>query len=73
MAASARPDSEVLSTDGPYLETKEHIGGFWVLKAADLDEARAQGCRRLSSASVSLTEDPTEATERHGCSAKVKI
>ena len=26
-------------TDGPYLEGKEHIGGFWVIKAADLDEA----------------------------------
>lgn len=26
-------------TDGPYLETKEHLGGFWVITAADLDEA----------------------------------
>lgn len=30
---------EVLVTDGPYLETKEHIGGFWVIRATDLDEA----------------------------------
>lgn len=28
-------------TDGPYLESKEHIGGFWVIEAADLDEALA--------------------------------
>lgn len=28
-------------TDGPYLETKEHLGGFWVIDAADLDEALA--------------------------------
>ena len=35
----AQPDGKVLITDGPYLETKEHIGGFWVLEAADLDEA----------------------------------
>ena len=28
-------------TDGPYLETKEHLGGFWVIEAADLDEALA--------------------------------
>jgi hypothetical protein len=28
-------------TDGPYLETKEHIGGFWVIEAADLDVALA--------------------------------
>lgn len=28
-------------TDGPYLETAEHIGGFWIIEAADLDEALA--------------------------------
>ncbi len=31
-------DSPVM-TDGPYLETKEHIGGFWVIEAPDLDAA----------------------------------
>jgi hypothetical protein len=30
----AQPDGKVLITDGPYLETKEHIGGFWVLEVA---------------------------------------
>ena len=39
----AQPDGKVLTTDGPYLETKEHIGGFWVLEVADLDEALAWG------------------------------
>ena len=38
-----QPDGKVLVTDGPYLETKEHIGGFWILEAADLDEALAWG------------------------------
>ena len=38
-----QPDGKVLITDGPYLETKEHVGGFWVLEAADLDEALAWG------------------------------
>ncbi len=33
----------VAITDGPYIETKEHIGGFWVLEAADMDEALARG------------------------------
>jgi len=32
-------DGEVLSTDGPFAETKEQLGGFWVVKAADLDAA----------------------------------
>src|SRR5581483_3306639 len=35
----SQPDGKVLATDGPYTETKEHIGGFWILGAADLDEA----------------------------------
>jgi len=26
-------------TDGPYLETKEHIGGFWIIDVPDLDAA----------------------------------
>src|SRR5580658_8777848 len=39
----AQPDGKVLITDGPYLETKEHIGGFWVLETANLDEALAWG------------------------------
>jgi hypothetical protein len=26
-------------TDGPFVETKEQLGGFWVIKANDLDEA----------------------------------
>jgi hypothetical protein len=47
-AGSARslrtqPTGKVVVTDGPYTETKEHIGGFWVLEAADLDEALAWG------------------------------
>jgi len=39
----AQPNGEVLTTDGPYLETKEHIGGFWILEAANMDEALAWG------------------------------
>ncbi|HEY6384687.1 MAG TPA: YciI family protein [Candidatus Acidoferrum sp.] len=36
-----QPNGEVLVTDGPYLETKEHVGGLWILETADLDEALA--------------------------------
>lgn len=38
-----KPDGDVLVTDGPYLETKEYVGGLWVLDCADLDEALAWG------------------------------
>ena len=37
----AQPNGKVLVTDGPYTETKEHMGGFWILEAADMDEALA--------------------------------
>jgi hypothetical protein len=30
---------DCLITDGPYTETKEHLAGFWIINAADLDEA----------------------------------
>ena len=30
---------EVVTTDGPFAESKEHLGGFWVIKAEDLDAA----------------------------------
>ena len=45
-AANARTlrkqaDGKVLVTDGPYIETKEHIGGLSILEAADLDEVIA--------------------------------
>lgn len=30
---------ELVVTDGPYLEAKEHVGGVWLLKCADMDAA----------------------------------
>ena len=38
-------DTDVLITDGPYIEGKEHIGGFTIIKAPDLDAALAWGSR----------------------------
>jgi hypothetical protein len=36
---------KVVTTDGPFAESKEQIGGFWVIKAADLDAALAIAAR----------------------------
>ena len=36
-------DGSVSIIDGPYLEAKEYIGGFWILECADMDEALAWG------------------------------
>ncbi|MEV4627352.1 YciI family protein [Micromonospora sp. NPDC049523] len=32
-------DGEAVFTDGPYLESKEYVGGFWIVEAPDLDVA----------------------------------
>lgn len=49
-----QPDGEVLITDGPYLETKEHIGGFWILEAADMEEALAWGRKAVVACRASV-------------------
>jgi hypothetical protein len=41
----AGPGGEVEITDGPYLKTSEHVGGFWVLEAANMDEALEWGSK----------------------------
>jgi hypothetical protein len=38
-----RGDGQLLVTDGPFLEAKEHVGGFWVLECDSLDEALEWG------------------------------
>jgi hypothetical protein len=38
-------DGDALLTDGPFTEGKEHLGGFTVIRAADLDEALSWGSR----------------------------
>jgi hypothetical protein len=40
-----QPDGRVSITDGPFTETKEHMGGFWILEAADMEEALAWACK----------------------------
>jgi hypothetical protein len=32
-------DGDILTTDGPFVEAKEHLGGFWVIEVPDLDAA----------------------------------
>jgi hypothetical protein len=34
-------EGEVLTTDGPFAESKEHLGGFYIIEAEDLDAALA--------------------------------
>jgi len=38
LAIRTDADGKAIVTDGPYIETKEHIGGFWVLEASSQEE-----------------------------------
>ena len=49
-----RAGGTVVVTDGPYLEAKEHVGGFWILEAADIDEALAWGRKAVAACRVSV-------------------
>ena len=49
-----QPGEKELITDGPYLETKEHIGGFWILDAANMDEAVAWGRKAVVACRASV-------------------
>jgi len=51
-ATVLRPeDGDVLATDGPFAEGKEHLGGFTIVKAPDLDAALEWG-RKLALATT---------------------
>src|SRR5436309_12685611 len=38
-------NGEVVTTDGPFVESKEHLGGFYIIEAEDLDAALAWGSK----------------------------
>ena len=43
---------KVSATDGPYIESKEHLGGFFVIEARDIEEARREPMARFGSIEV---------------------
>jgi len=51
-------DGEVLITDGPYAEGKEHIGGFLIVKAADLDAALEWGRKAARATTLPIEVRP---------------
>ncbi len=51
-------DGEVLVTDGPYAETKEQVGGFWVIEAPDLDAALEWGRKATRACRVPIEVRP---------------
>jgi hypothetical protein len=58
-------DADVVITDGPFTETKEHLGGFWIISADDLDAALAWATKAsaacMGPVEVRPFQDDTEA------------
>ena len=51
-------DGDVLVTDGPFAEGKEHIGGFTIVKAPDLDAALEWGGKLARATSLPIEVRP---------------
>jgi hypothetical protein len=49
---------DVLATDGPFAEGKEHIGGFWIIDAADLDAALEWGRKAARAVTLPIEVRP---------------
>ena len=61
----ARRDSEMIITDGPFIESKEQIGGITIIEVGDLDEALAWAGRHTTAIGV-----PIEVRPFHGMPAQ---
>jgi hypothetical protein len=51
-------DDELVMTDGPYTEGKEHVGGFCIIEAPDLDAALAWGGRLARATTLPIEVRP---------------
>jgi hypothetical protein len=51
-------DGEVLTTDGPFAESKEHLGGFYIIEAEDLDAALAWASKTTAAVSKPIEVRP---------------
>jgi hypothetical protein len=51
-------EGKTLTTDGPFAETREQLGGFYMIEAKDLDEARAIAAKIPSAAHGSIEVRP---------------
>ena len=49
---------EVLTTDGPFAEAKEHLGGFYIIEANDLDAALAWASKTTAAVSKPIEVRP---------------
>jgi hypothetical protein len=54
-------NGDISMTDGPYAETKEQMGGFWVIEAPDLDAALGWAAKASAACERPIEVRPTQA------------
>ncbi|MEV0087644.1 YciI family protein [Saccharopolyspora sp. NPDC050642] len=59
--------TDVLTTDGPYTEGKEHLGGFTIIRAADLDAALEWGRKLAKAITLPIEVRPLQDDEGETC------
>ena len=57
---------EIVTTDGPYMETKEHIGGFWIINVPDLESALAWAAKGSAACEGPVEVRPFQSDLNHG-------
>jgi len=57
-------DGDLVMTDGPFVESKEHIGGFYIINADDLDAALAWARKVVDAINHPIEVRPFRATGR---------
>jgi hypothetical protein len=57
-------DGDLVMTDGPFVEAKEHIGGFYIINADDLDAALAWAGKVVDATNHPIEVRPFRATGR---------
>jgi hypothetical protein len=58
-------DDEVLTTDGPFVESKEYMGGFSIVEAADLDAALGWGTKLARATGLPIEVRPFQENGLH--------
>jgi hypothetical protein len=56
-------DGEVLTTDGPFVEAREHLGGFYIIEDEDLDAALVWASKTTAAVGKPIEVRPFAATE----------
>lgn len=59
-------DGEVVTTDGPFAEAKEHLGGFTIVSAADLDEALGWAAKLAEATTLPIEVRPFQSGDEAG-------